>query len=152
MKRITSNLLLLLAAVLVMAASCEKNPSPGPTPPDPNNPGPGTPGATKKEQISKNWKVESMLINNSPAQGVDYSGYTFTFKTDNTYDINAGTYSGSGAWELNSTGQQILLSKGTSSERVAVILSLTDTKLDLEYTNAATGKTGEQKVVFKLKQ
>jgi hypothetical protein len=93
-----------------------------------------------------------MLINNSPAQGVDYSGYTFTFKTDNTYSINAGTYTGSGPWELNSTGQQILLSKGTTSERVAVILSLTNTKLDLEYTNAATGKTGEEKVVFKLKQ
>ena len=150
MKRITSNLMLLLAAVLVMAASCEKNPTPT-TPPDPNNPGPGTPGASKKEQISKNWKVESMLVNNSPAQGVDYSGYTFTFKTDNTYNFNAGTYSGSGALEFNSTGQQVLLSKGTANERVGVIVTLTNTKLDLEFTTAASGKTGEQKVLFKLR-
>lgn len=148
MKRITSNLMLLLAAVLVMAASCEKHPTPT-TPPDPNNP--GTPGAGKKEQISKNWKVESMLVNNSPAQGVDYSGYTFTFKTDNTYNFNAGTYTGSGPWEFNSTGQQVLLSKGTANERVGVIITLTDTKLDLEFTTAASGKTGEQKVLFKLK-
>lgn len=150
MKRITSNLLLLLAAVLVMAASCEKNPTPDPKPtPDPNPPGNGT---TKKEQISKIWKVESMLVNNSPAQGVDFSGYTFTFKTDNTYNFNAGTYSGSGPWEFNSTGQQVLLSKGTDKERVGVIISLTDTRLDLEFTTAASGKTGEQKVLFKLKQ
>jgi hypothetical protein len=105
MKRITSNLLLLLAAVLVMAASCEKNPTPT-TPPDPNNPSPGTPGSSKKEQISKAWKVESMLINNSPAQGVDYSGYTFTFKTDNTYSINAGTYTGSGPGNSTAPGSR----------------------------------------------
>jgi hypothetical protein len=145
MKRITSNLLLLLAAVLVMAASCEKNPTPGPTPPPDKE-------ATKKEQISKTWKVTSMLVNNSPAQGVDFSGYTFTFKTDNTYNFNAGTYSGSGPWEFNSTEQQVLLNKGTDKERVGVILTLTDTRLDLEFTTAASGKTGEQKVLFKLKQ
>jgi hypothetical protein len=145
MKRITSNLLLLLAAVLVMAASCEKNPTPGPTPPPDEE-------TTKKEQISKTWKVTSMLVNNSPAQGVDFSGYTFTFKTDNTYNFNAGTYSGSGPWQFNSNEQQVLLSKGTDKERVGVIISLTDTRLDLEFTTAASGKTGEQKVLFKLKQ
>ena len=149
MKRITSNLMLILAAVLVMAASCKKE---NPTPDNGGTPDPGKPGATKKEQISKTWKVDAMLVNNSPAPGVDYSGYSFTFKTDNTYNFNAGTYSGSGPWELNSTGQQVLLSKGTASERVGVIVSLTDNRLDLEFTDAATGKTGETKTLFKLKQ
>ncbi len=147
MKRITSNLMLLLAAVLVMAASCKKE---NPTPTDPTDP--GKPGANKKEQLSKTWKVDAMLVNNSPAQGVDHSGYSFTFKADNTYSITAGTFSGSGPWELNSTGQQVLLSKGTASERVGVIVNLTDNRLDLEFTDAGTGKTGEKKTLFKLKQ
>lgn len=147
MKRITSNLMLLLAAVLVMAASCKKE---NPTPTDPTDP--DKPGATKKEQLSKTWKVDAMLVNNSPAQGVDPSGYSFTFKTDNTYSFTAGTYSGSGPWELNSTGQQVLLGKGTPGERVGVIVNLTDNRLDLEFTDAATGKTGERKTLFKLKQ
>jgi hypothetical protein len=142
--------MLLLAAVLVMAASCEKNPTPT-TPPDPNNPGPGTPGSSKKEQISKAWKVESMLINNSPRRALTTAATPLPSRPT-TLQHQRRHLHGLGPWELNSTGQQILLSKGTTSERVAVILSLTNTKLDLEYTNAATGKTGEEKVVFKLKQ
>lgn len=124
-----------------MAASCKKDPVPGPAP-----------ETGKKAQISKTWKVTSMLVNNSPAPGVDLGGYSFAFKTDGAYAITAGTYSGAGTWDLNSTGQQIILDAGTTAERAAVIVSVSDTRLEIEFTEPATGKTGERKVLFKLKQ
>jgi hypothetical protein len=142
MKRITSNLLLLLAAVLVMAASCKKD--------DPK-PGPDEPETTRQDQISKTWKVSAILINNAPAAGVDFSSYSFEFKKSGSYDIEAGTLSGTGKWELNSNEEKLILDKGTDTQKTADILSLTDSKLELEFTEAS-GKTGEQKVLFKLKQ
>lgn len=141
-KRITSNLLLLLAAVLVMAASClKKDPVPAPVP-----------DTDKKAQISKTWRVTSLLVNNSPAQGVDLDRYSFEFETDGTYDITAGSLTGTGKWQLNSNEQKLVLDKGADHEKTATILSLTDSKLELEFTEPADGKAGEQKILFKLKQ
>jgi outer membrane biogenesis lipoprotein LolB len=146
MKRFKGNLLLLLAALLLVAACEEDKPAPGPTPPDPV-----TQPAGKKEQISKIWKADAMLVNNSPAQGVDFSGYTFQFKADNTYSFVAGTYSGTGPWEFNSNAQQVILDKGTQNQRSAAIISLSSSRLELEFTEPATPKTGERKILFKLK-
>ena len=134
--------MLLLAAVLVMAASCKKE--------DPA-PGPDTPETTRKDEISKTWKVTAILINNAPADGVDFSSYSFEFKKSGSYDITAGSLTGTGKWELNSNEEKLILDKGTSSQKTADILSLTSSKLELEFTEAS-GKTGEQKVLFKLKQ
>ncbi len=142
MKRITSNLMLLLAAVLVMAASCKK---------DEPKPGPDEPKTTRQDEISKTWKVSAILVNNAPAPGVDFSDYRFEFKKSGTYDITAGALSGTGNWELNSNQEKVIFDKGTDEQRTAEILSLTDSKFELEFTETS-GKTGEQKVVFKLKQ
>ncbi len=145
-KRITSNLLLLLAAVLVLATSCKKD-NPGPKPePDEEEKG------SRTELISKTWKVSAMQINNAPAEGIDFSDYRFQFKKGGTYDITAGTLSGTGDWEFNSNEQKVIFDKGTDNQKTAAILSLTDSKLELEFTEAANGKTGEQKILFKLKQ
>jgi hypothetical protein len=134
--------MLLLAAVLVMATSCKKdNPTPGPDKPE----------TSRKDEMSKTWKVSAILVNNAPAEGVDLSSYRFEFKKSGDYNITAGSLTGTGDWELSSNEEKLILDKGTSSQKTAEILSLTDSKLELEFTEA-NGKTGEQKVLFKLKQ
>ncbi len=138
-KSTSAYLALCMLGLLLFFTACKNDdgPKPGPT--------------GKKDQISKVWKVETVLVNNSPDQTTNYSSYRFEFKKDGTYTFTLGTDSGSGSWEFTSNEQKIVFDKGTAQEALVNVLSLSDSQLEIEFTFTGNGKTGERKVIYKLK-
>jgi hypothetical protein len=105
--------------------------------------------ASKRDLISRPWKVEQILVDNLPSD-TDYSNYEFNFQKDGSYTLTTAAGIGQGTWELSSNGQQIILDKGKLNEDVGTILLLHSEKMHLEFTQMDP-KTGNKQLLFKLK-
>ncbi len=134
-----SSTVLLMATLVFVAANCKE---PEPLPPTP----------TEQELISKEWKVDRVLINNVPDQITDYKSYRRRFDSDGSYTFkDAPGVVKKGTWKLVSNNQRLLLDMGTSEEQsILIINSISGDKLDLEFTLQSKYKTGEQKAVYEL--
>jgi hypothetical protein len=123
--------LLLLLAVFVFACKPDENPS-------------------KKELLSKTWKIKSVTINGVADNTTNYSSWALTFSNDGTYSFIKGSNTETGTWVLNAAETQIILDQGTSTEKTYTLLSINSSFLDFETTVPATFKEGEKVYVYSL--
>jgi hypothetical protein len=130
----------LLVMLWICLTACKKD--------DGNQP---TPNTSKKDLISKTWKVDEVLINDVRDQTTDYSSVRFQFKSDGTYKITAVNGTVEGTWELSSNEQKLLMDKGTDDASEITILLLNETRLNLENVETSP-KTGTKTTVIKLRQ
>lgn len=74
---------------------------------------------------------------------IDIDNTSFKFKTDGKYDVVLSGTPENGTWEFTNNEQKLLLDKGTNSELIVDILKLTDSNLDLKWTeeDEDTGET-----------
>ncbi len=104
---------------------------------------------SKKDQITRAWKVDGTRVNGQLYAGTEFTGWQFDFRKDNKYTLTTGTQSGQGTWELTSNDSQLLLDKGTQGETIFTILQLEASRLELEITQT-TAKNGEVEIVLQL--
>jgi hypothetical protein len=123
--------LLLVLTVIVFACKPDENPS-------------------KKELVSKSWKIKSVTINGVADNTTDYSSWTLKFTNDGTYLFTMGSNTETGTWALNAAETQIILNGGTSTEKTYTLLSINKSFLDFETTIPATFKEGEKVYVYSL--
>src|SRR5690348_1701863 len=113
--------LLVVLCVFLLNTACKKD--------DGNNP---TPSPSKKDLISKNWKVDQVLINNVEDKTTDHSSAPFQSQSDGTYKVTTVARNTERTWELSSNEQQMLTDKGTDEEDEITILLLNETQFHLE--------------------
>lgn len=77
---------------------------------------------------------------------VDIDNTSMEFKSDGTYIFEISGDSETGTWELTSNDQKILMDKNTSGEATADILKLTNTALNISFTEEDPD-TGEDSVL-----
>jgi hypothetical protein len=112
-------------AAFVAFASCKKEET---TTPPVHNP-------TKKEMISRTWKVETMTVNQMPMPDSFFVNSRMTFKADGTYTTSDGSGDDdNGTWEFNSEENKIIMDKGTSDEETMDIVELSSSKLRVKET------------------
>lgn len=130
----------LLISLTFVAAKCGPDPQPQPT-------------VSKKDLISKEWKVDKVLINDVRDQTTDYNSYRRKFNADGSYKFtDAPGIVKKGTWELSSSEQKIVLDKDTDEEQTVSILGpVKPDKMELEFTSNHY-KTGHQEIVYKLVQ
>jgi hypothetical protein len=125
----------LFLAAFVAFAACKKD--------EPTTP-PVTP-PTKKEMISRTWKVETMTVNQMPFPDSFFVDNRLTFKTDGTYSTFDGTDTETGTWEFSTDETKVIMDKGTSDEETMDIVELSSTKLHVKQTS--DGNTIEMKLI-----
>ena len=114
-------------------------------------PGP-EPKPTKRDLLSKVWKVKEVLINGTPDLATNYSAHRFEFKTDNSYRFVYPTDTDQGTWELDGNEQTIIFDKGAADQQNGRIMVLNESTFEFEVIIPGNYKTGPQTVVFKLIQ
>ena len=65
---------------------------------------------------------------------IDIDNTSFKFKTNGTYDVVLSGTAENGTWEFTNNEQKLLLDKGTDGELPVDILRLTDSNLDIKWT------------------
>ena len=105
---------------------------------------------TKEQLLAVVWKVSEVKIDGTVDSSKDYSTSTIEFKPDKTYAFNIAGTSTSGTWTVDTSFQSLILDKDETNEQEVMILSLGLNKLELEFTEAATTKDAEKKIVFNL--
>ncbi|MDP2187432.1 MAG: hypothetical protein Q8J69_01995 [Sphingobacteriaceae bacterium] len=114
-----SSWILLLLAVGITVASCKKE--------DPIIPTPTPPAPTKKELLTKIWKIDQILIDSIDATFF-FTGARFNFRADNTVIFTMpGESPDTSNWAFNAAQTQIILSQAGEQDTLN-ILALTTTQ------------------------
>jgi len=127
--------LIWILTILTILEACKKDKD-TPSPDQQNN------------QLIRAWKMDSVTLNDQPYPGHEFDNWEFEFQKEGKYVLSDGTNSNQGQWELSS-GNQLILDKGTTNELLFTILKLDQSNLALQTTQTST-KTGEVKIVFQL--
>jgi hypothetical protein len=106
------------------------------------------PEPTPFEMISRTWKVQSVTVNGQADNTTDYSNYRFTFNTNQTYSFTIPD-NRQGAWELIANATALTLDKGTAQEQRVEVPTLSETLLELEFTEQSE-KTGTRRILYAL--
>jgi len=123
-------------AIFLIIISCkEKGETPSPEPPP-------------TEMLARTWKVNAVTINGQADNTTDYSNYRFTFNANETYNF---TMPGNqqGTWELIANATALTLDKGTANEQRVEVPKLSETTLELEFTEQSD-KTGTRRILYTL--
>jgi hypothetical protein len=119
----------------------------------PNPPAP----ETKTDQITRNWKVQQVTVNNTTntlyqegaaSNAENYAAYRINFTSATNYtrtDRNA--VETSGTWSFNGDETQITFSSGTPT--TINVVTLTKDSFVFTYTDTA-GKTGNRELRFQM--
>jgi hypothetical protein len=105
---------------------------------------------SKLEVISRVWKVEQVLLNDSIDRTTDFKDYSFEFKDNGKYIFSGLKNQIEGTWEFAGGETKLILNKNTSQEEMVDILLLNQIQLHMGYSQS-THITGFQKASFKLK-
>jgi len=107
-----------------------------------------SPEATPAEMLVRTWKVNAVTINGQADNTTDYSNYRFTFNANETYNF---TMPGNqqGTWELIANATALTLDKGTADEQRVEVSKLSETTLELEFTEQSD-KTGIRRILYAL--
>ena len=103
-----------------------------------------------KSQLSRAWRMDRVLANSRPYSGTEFTNWRFDFHEEGTYSLSTNTESGQGQWELDSSGRQLILDKGTAGEISFTVLQMNDSLLELE-TVQTVNNAGQVRLVFQLK-
>lgn len=106
------------------------------------------PEPTPSEMIARTWKVQSVLIDGQADNTTEYSSFRFIFNPDQTYRFIMPNER-QGNWELVSNATSLTLDKGTDQEQRINVFKLSETALDLEFTQQDE-KMGTSRILFEL--
>jgi len=107
-----------------------------------------SPEATPAEMLARTWKVNAVTINGQPDNTTNYSNYRFTFNTNQTYSFTMRDNQ-QGTWELIANATALTLDKGTADEQRVEVPKLSETDLELEFTEQSD-KTGTRRILYVL--
>jgi len=107
-----------------------------------------SPGATPAEMLTRTWKVNAVTINGQADNTTDYSNYRFAFNTNQTYNFTMPDTQ-QGTWELIANATALTLDKGTAEEQRVEVPKLSETALELEFTEQSD-KTGIRRILYAL--
>lgn len=107
------------------------------------------PVKTRKDLMSKVWRVEQVLVNNAVDQTADFKNSRYDFKSEGTYIFNRKSGQVKGTWELVKDEQKLILDKNTPHEKAVDILLISDTQLHLAFLEK-NQKGDETYSVYKL--
>lgn len=137
MKKLPINLIIIVSLMIITLQSCSKYED-----------GPFVSLKSKQERVSNSWRVEKYLSNGTDYTS-NYEGYTETYTKAGDYLFTSnsffGTTSGSGKWELQNHGTEVLRSAVDGQDnRVLIILRLTEDEFWYYYMD------GDDKREFQL--
>jgi hypothetical protein len=103
---------------------------------------------TRKELISRVWRVQQVLVNNTIDQSGDFKNSRFEFSKDGKYTFSRKGGKVQGTWELVPNEQKLILDKGTPDTDAVEILMLSENQLYLSFSDHSSKVNAES--VFKL--
>jgi hypothetical protein len=109
----------------------------------------GTSIKTRKELISRVWRVEQVLVNNTIDQTGDFRNSRFEFSKDGKDTFSRKDGKVQGTWELMPDEQKLILDKGTPDADAVEILMLSESQFYLSFSEQ-TSKMASAASVFKL--
>jgi hypothetical protein len=109
----------------------------------------GTSVKTRKELISRVWRVQQVLVDNAIDQTSDFRNSRFEFCRDGKYTFSRKDGKVQGTWELRPDEQKLILDKGTPDAGAVEILMLSESQLYLSFPER-TSKTASAASLFKL--
>ncbi len=107
-------------------------------------------GWSKMETISRTWKVEQVLLNDTIERTSDFIDYSFEFRNNGEYIFKGTKNPVEGTWQFANNETQLIFNKNTPQEEIVDIIVLNQSQLQIEYKESPA-TTGLQKATFKLK-
>ncbi|QHT71159.1 hypothetical protein GXP67_33155 [Rhodocytophaga rosea] len=104
---------------------------------------------TRKDLISRVWRVQQVLVNHSIDQTNDFKNSRFEFIKNGTYTFSRKDGKVHGTWELVPDEQKLVLDKGTPDADSIEIVMLSETQLYLSFPEKSA-KLGSDISLFKL--
>jgi hypothetical protein len=104
---------------------------------------------TRKDLISRIWRVEQVLGNQNMDKTGDFKNSRFEFSKDGKYTWSLKSGKVQGTWELVPDEQKLILDKGTPDADAVEIVMLSENKLYLSFQDESS-KIGSDTSLFKL--